>query len=214
MVKPLIVAMVVGCLTWSAVRANGPAESIVDSEHVLGELMAIPAKQIPHRLLEEAQGIVIVPNVVKIGFVAGARRGHGIVMVRDPEGEWSLPQFLTLTGGSVGFQAGVQSTDVVLVFTTRKGIDGLMRGRFTIGVDAAATAGPVGREAAARELMMSRCSQEIFSLLARVADCSLELHWMVRLWKSTMNLTRSTMAVLRDRFPVEFPHQPLICVTL
>ena len=70
-------------------------------------------------------------------------------MVRDLDGEWSLPQFLTLTGGSVGWQAGVQDTDVVLVFTTRKGVEGLMRGKFTVGVDASATAGPVGREAAA-----------------------------------------------------------------
>ncbi len=128
--------------------ATGPAEAVVDSEQVLSELMAIPARQIPRKLLAEAQGIVIVPNVIKIGFVAGARRGHGIVMVRDAEGEWSLPQFVALTGGSVGWQAGIQGTDVVLVFTTRKGVEGLLRGKFTIGVDAAATAGPVGREAA------------------------------------------------------------------
>lgn len=132
----------------STLLANGPAEAVVDSEQVLSELMAIPARQIPRKLLEEAQGIAIIPNVIKIGFVAGARRGHGVVMVRDAEGEWSLPQFVALTGGSVGWQAGIQGTDVVLVFTTRKGVEGLMRGKFTVGVDAAATAGPVGREAA------------------------------------------------------------------
>lgn len=126
-----------------------PADTVRQSEQVLGELMAIPARQIPRRLMDEAQGVVIVPNVVKIGFIAGARRGHGVVLVRDAEGEWSLPQFVTLTGGSVGWQAGVQGTDIVLVFTTRKGVDGLLRGKFTVGVDAAATAGPVGREMAA-----------------------------------------------------------------
>jgi len=129
--------------------ANEPGDTVRQSEQVLGELMAIPARQIPRRLMDEAQGVVIVPNVVKIGFIAGARRGHGVVMVRDAEGEWSLPQFVTLTGGSVGWQAGVQGTDIVLVFTTRKGVDGLLRGKFTVGVDAAATAGPVGREMAA-----------------------------------------------------------------
>jgi lipid-binding SYLF domain-containing protein len=147
--KNLILVMALGCGLSTRLMANGPAETVVEAEHVLSELMAIPAKQIPHRLLSEAQGIVIVPNVIKIGFVAGARRGHGVVMVRDPDGEWSLPQFVMLTGGSVGFQAGIQGTDVVLVFTTRKGVEGLMRGKFTVGVDAAATAGPVGREAAA-----------------------------------------------------------------
>lgn len=128
--------------------ATGPAESVMESEQVLNELMAIPAKQIPRQLLADAQGIAIVPNVIKIGFIGGARRGHGVVLVRDAEGEWSLPQFVTLTGGSVGFQAGIQGADVVLVFTTRKSVEHLMRGEFTVGVDASAAAGPVGRDAA------------------------------------------------------------------
>ncbi len=146
----LILAMILGggIATAQPLVANSPAETVVEAEQVLSELMAIPAKQIPHRLLEQAQGVVIIPNVIKIGFIAGARRGHGVVMVRDADGEWSLPQFVTLTGGSVGWQAGIQGTDVVLVFTTRKGVEGLMRGKFTVGVDASATAGPVGREAA------------------------------------------------------------------
>jgi SH3 domain-containing YSC84-like protein 1 len=70
-------------------------------------------------------------------------------LVRDNEGDWSLPQFITLTGGSLGWQAGIQATDVILVFTTRKGVEGLMHDKFTIGVDASASAGPVGRNAAA-----------------------------------------------------------------
>jgi lipid-binding SYLF domain-containing protein len=132
----------------AAAGATGPADSVVGSEQVLNELMAIPARQIPRTLLAQAQGIVIVPNVIKIGFIGGGRRGHGVVLVRDAEGEWSLPQFVTLTGGSVGFQAGIQGSDVVLVFTTPKGVEGLMRGKFTIGLDASASAGPIGRDAA------------------------------------------------------------------
>ena len=149
MQRSLILAMTLGASLFLAhpVSANGPTETMVEADQVLTELMAIPGKQIPQRLLDEAQGVAIIPNVLKIGFIAGARRGHGVVMVRDADGEWSLPQFITLTGGSVGWQAGIQGTDVVLVFTTRKGVEGLMRGKFTIGVDASATAGPVGREA-------------------------------------------------------------------
>ena len=128
---------------------NDSDTTVRQAEQVLAEIMAIPTKSIPEYLLAEAQGIVIVPNVIKIGFIAGVRRGHGVVLVRDAEGEWSLPQFVTLTGGSVGWQAGIQGTDVVLVFTTRKGVDGLMQGKFTIGADASASAGPVGRNAAA-----------------------------------------------------------------
>jgi lipid-binding SYLF domain-containing protein len=144
----LILAMILMTGMTTSSWGNGPAESVVEAEHVLWELMAIPARQIPRQLLKEAQGIAIIPNVIKIGFIGGARRGHGVVMVRDADGEWSLPQFVVLTGGSVGFQAGVQGSDVVLVFTTRKGVEGLMNGKFTIGVDAAASAGPVGRDAA------------------------------------------------------------------
>ncbi len=72
-----------------------------------------------------------------------------MVLIRDAEGEWSLPQFITLSGGSVGWQAGVQGSDVILVFTTKKSVIGLLQGKFTIGADAAAAAGPVGRNAAA-----------------------------------------------------------------
>jgi lipid-binding SYLF domain-containing protein len=142
------------CLSASAALAQPFAQTDADitvrqSEQVLAEIMAMPGKAIPEYLLAEAQGVVIVPNVIKIGFIAGVRRGHGVVLVRDAEGEWSLPQFVTLTGGSVGWQAGIQGTDVVLVFTTRKGVQGLMQGKFTIGADASASAGPVGRNATA-----------------------------------------------------------------
>lgn len=143
----ILTAIFLGGFTTTAM-ALGPAETVVEAEQILNEQMAIPARQIPRQLLSEAQGIVIVPNVIKIGFIGGARRGHGVVLVRDVEGEWSLPQFVTLTGGSVGFQAGIQGADVVLVFTTRKSVEHLMRGEFTIGVDASAAAGPVGRDAA------------------------------------------------------------------
>ncbi len=129
--------------------AADPAQTVAQSEQVLAELVAIPGKQIPAKLLAEAQGVAIVPRVIKIGFVAGGRRGHGVVLVKDAEGVWSLPRFVRLTGGSVGWQAGVQGTDVVLVFRTQRSIDNLLKGKFTIGVDAAAAAGPVGRNAAA-----------------------------------------------------------------
>jgi len=115
----------------------------------LNEIMAIPAKQIPASLLAKARGIAIVPGVVKGGFVVGVRHGRGVLMTRNDDGTWKGPAFISLTGGSVGWQVGVQSTDVILVFRTRKSIDGLLRGKFTIGADAAVAAGPLGRKAAA-----------------------------------------------------------------
>ena len=116
---------------------------------VMNEIMAIPAQQIPQSLLANAQGIAIIPSVVKVSLIGGIRHGKGVVVVRDEGGLWAAPQFVTLTGGSVGWQVGIQSTDVILVFKTRKSVVGLTRGKFTIGVDAAAAAGPVGRQAAA-----------------------------------------------------------------
>lgn len=147
----LILALVFGAgLPATSVQAAGdPADTVRLSEQVLNDLVAIPGKQIPHSLLADAAAVAIIPDVTKIGFIAGVRRGHGVVLVRDAEGEWSLPQFLTLTGGSIGWQAGIQGTDVVLIFRTKKGVEGLMSGKFTIGVDAAASAGPVGRNAQA-----------------------------------------------------------------
>jgi lipid-binding SYLF domain-containing protein len=131
-------------------RAVGdPEQTVRESDEVLAEIVTIPGRQVPASLLAQAQGVAVIPNVIKIGFIGGVRRGHGVVLVRDAEGEWGLPQFVVLTGGSVGWQAGLQATDVVLVFLTKKSIEGLLSGKFTLGADAAVSAGPVGRNAAA-----------------------------------------------------------------
>jgi lipid-binding SYLF domain-containing protein len=118
---------------------------------VLDELAAIPLKGIPPALLADAQAVAIIPNVIKAGFVFGGRGGHGVILTRDRNGVWSEPTFVNLGGASVGFQAGVESTDVVLVFRTRKSVDRLMEGKhkITLGADVSIAAGPVGRQASA-----------------------------------------------------------------
>ena len=123
--------------------------TVEEAARVLTEIMAIPANQIPQALLANAQGLAIVPNIVKGGFVVGVRYGKGVVVVRDATGVWRPPTFVTLTGGSLGWQAGIQASDLILVFKTQKSVQGLMNGKFTIGADASAAAGPVGRQAAA-----------------------------------------------------------------
>ncbi len=124
--------------------------AVVDeSTGVLDEIMATPEKGIPASLLADAQGIAIVPNVVKGGLGIGIRFGRGILLVRDETGNWRPPSFISLTGGSFGWQIGVQATDVVLVFKNRKSVQTLLSGKLTLGADAAVTAGPVGRQAAA-----------------------------------------------------------------
>jgi len=157
-----IVCLACGVFLPRLATAQSPLDTTVDlATRVLDEIMAVPAKQIPESLLKDARGVAIIPNVVKGGFVVGIRHGRGVVMVRDDAGTWHPPIFVSLTGGSVGWQAGIQATDVVLVFRTRKSIEGLMSGKLTIGVDAAAAAGPVGRQAAAAT--DSRLAAEILS---------------------------------------------------
>ena len=120
-----------------------------DASRVLGEILRIPEESIPSNLLQDAQAIAVIPNVVKASFVVGGRRGRGLIAIRGSDGTWSHPSFITLTGGSFGFQAGVQSADVILVFRSKRGVDSIVNGKFTLGADASVAAGPVGRSAQA-----------------------------------------------------------------
>jgi len=132
-----------------------------NSVRVLKEIMMAPDKSIPKDLLKNAQAIAVVPDVIKAGFVLGGRHGDGLISVKTRDGTWSNPSFVSLTGGSVGFQAGVSSTDVVLVFRTQRGVDSIVHGKFTLGADASAAAGPVGRSAQAAT--DSQLKAEIYS---------------------------------------------------
>lgn len=120
-----------------------------NASRVLSEILRIPEQSVPLNLLQEAQAIAVIPDVVKAGFVIGGRGGRGLITVRRPDGTWSSPSFLTLAGGSFGFQAGVQSADVILVFRSSRGVDSIVNGKFTLGGDASVAAGPVGRSAQA-----------------------------------------------------------------
>jgi lipid-binding SYLF domain-containing protein len=139
-----LVLMVIGGRV-SAVCAEDGTKMAYEAAGVLKEIMAIPEKGIPPALLSDAYGIAIIPGVIKLGFIVGGRYGTGVLMVRDKGGAWSSPAFVSLAGGGIGWQIGAQSTDIILVFKSRKSIDGLMKGKFTLGADAAVAAGPVGR---------------------------------------------------------------------
>jgi len=144
----LLAALVL--LPATAVHAEDPPlVRAENSVRVLKEIMEAPDKSIPTDLLREAHAIAVIPDMVKAGFIFGGRRGEGLISVKSPDGTWSNPSFISLTGGSVGFQAGVSSTDVILVFRTQRGVDSIVNGKFTLGADAAAAAGPVGRTATA-----------------------------------------------------------------
>jgi lipid-binding SYLF domain-containing protein len=149
-----LAASLVGLIATAAL-ARDELKDVKDSTNVLKKIMQIPEKGIPPALLRDAQGIVIVPNVIKGAFIVGGRHGTGVLLVREENGGWSDPVFVSLTGGSIGWQVGGTSTDVILVFKNRKGIEGLLKGKFTLGADAAVAAGPVGRSAeAATDVML------------------------------------------------------------
>lgn len=135
----------------SAQAVAGPQEDqrARNAVRVLNEIQSIPEQGIPDKLLDEGRAIVVIPDTIKAGLVIGGRRGHGLMSVKNPDGSWSNPVFMKLTGGSIGFQAGVQSSDVVLVFRNDRSLDNLVNGKFTLGADAGVAAGPVGRNAAA-----------------------------------------------------------------
>ena len=104
---------------------------------------------IPSELLQVTQGIIIVPKLINAGFVVGGKRGKGIAMVKRSDGSWSNPVFLTITGGSVGAQIGVQSVDLVLIFKSSKSLTEIKNSSFTLGGDLSVAAGPVGRSSTA-----------------------------------------------------------------
>ncbi len=117
---------------------------------VLKEITQAPDKSIPTELLEQAKGIAVIPNVIKGAFIVGGRWGEGLMLGRAADGSWnSNPSFIEISGASVGFQAGVESTDLVLVFTSKDSVDALLDGKLKLGGEAAVAAGPVGRQAGA-----------------------------------------------------------------
>ena len=129
--------------------ATREEKRVSDSSDVLDQFLRIPEQSIPPSLLSRAYAVAVIPNVIKVGFGVGARRGKGVIVVRQDNDSWSNPAFITLTGGSLGWQIGAQSTDIILVFKTRKGVESLANGKLTLGADASIAAGPVGRHTGA-----------------------------------------------------------------
>ncbi|MVN22094.1 lipid-binding SYLF domain-containing protein [Mucilaginibacter arboris] len=106
-------------------------------------------ESIPKQLMQKTEGIIIIPGLINAGFVVGGKRGKGIAMIKNADGTWSNPVFLTMTGGSLGFQAGIQSVDLVLVFLDKTSLQNIGKSSFTLGGDISVAAGPVGRNSSA-----------------------------------------------------------------
>jgi len=133
-------------------RATGAREEgrLLVATEVLEDVEGMPDQRLPDALLARAYGIAVIPDVTKVAFIFGGRHGNGVLVVRsDLNAPWSNPVFVSLTGGSWGFQAGAQSSDIILVFTTKSGVEGIAGGKITLGADASVATGPVGRQGSA-----------------------------------------------------------------
>ena len=124
------------------------AERLNDASQVITQIMATPDNSIPGSILASAQCVVVIPSYKKGAFLVGAQYGQGVATCRPPRG-WSAPVCVQLAGGSFGFQIGGQATDLVLVAVNQQGLQDMLKNKFKLGADAAAAAGPVGRNAQA-----------------------------------------------------------------
>lgn len=119
-----------------------------NAARVFGQVMRTPDKAIPETVLDGAECVAVFPTVRKAAFIFGGRYGNGVASCRTARG-WSAPIYLTMRGGSFGWQIGAQSTDFVLLFMNKDGLDSLLSSKFSLGGEASVAAGPVGRTAAA-----------------------------------------------------------------
>ncbi len=150
------VTIVFGCMLFSGVppvAANSATtentERIEKAIQVMKSINDVPDSAIPKEILKNAGGIAIIPDLFKAAFGIGGRYGKGVMTAKGVDGGWSQPVFVTLGGGSIGWQWGVESIDLVLVFRTRESAMKVNDGKFTLGAEAGVAAGPIGRSASA-----------------------------------------------------------------
>jgi lipid-binding SYLF domain-containing protein len=123
---------------------------VQNCNEVLKEIMQMPDKAIPEDLLSKSVAVAVFPYVLKGGFFIGARYGKGVILGHNPKtGKWKPPAFFTIGGGSFGLQFGAQAVDLILVIMNERGLEGLLKDKFTLGADAAVAAGPLGRSVSA-----------------------------------------------------------------
>jgi lipid-binding SYLF domain-containing protein len=152
-IPSMLLASALLALSFANNSIAGPAREevrLLTATQVLEEVQAMPDQRLPDTLLAHAYGIAVIPDVTQIALIFGGRHGNGVLTMRDTlNSPWSNPVFVSLTGASGGLQVGMQASDIILVFTTKSGVDGIALGKLTLGADASVAAGPVGRQATA-----------------------------------------------------------------
>ena len=144
----LLMMLVMGSLAFAASAREETVDRLEMASGVLHQLMDAPDKGIPQEVLDNAKCILVVPHLVKGGFIVGAKHGRGVATCRTSSG-WSAPAFVTVGGGSWGLQIGVEGVDLVMLVMNEKGLQHLLSSKFQITGEGSAAAGPVGRHASA-----------------------------------------------------------------
>lgn len=144
----LSVATLCGTIAMGQSKLKDEISQSQKAAEVFGEIMNVPDKEIPREILDKAECVAVFPQVIKAGFIVGGRGGRGVASCRTASG-WSAPAYFSMGGGSFGLQIGAQATDFVLLFMTEDGMKSLLSDNFTLGADASAAAGPVGRQTGA-----------------------------------------------------------------
>jgi len=138
--------------SWPALAddAADARDKVASAIEVMNEIMDSPDKGIPRDLLRKSAGVAIFPAVVKAGFVLGGEYGRGVILHHDVRhNRWSAPAFFSIAAGSIGWQIGAQSTDLVLLIRSERGLKAMLKNEFKLGADVSVAAGPVGRKAQA-----------------------------------------------------------------
>src|SRR5258706_2775149 len=139
----LSVAALAQCKTKNATRIAEATKEAQKADDVFTEIMNVPERSIPQKLLDKAEAIAVFPGVIKAGFIVGGRAGDGVIS-RRVKGGWSAPAFFNLAGGSIGLQIGASKTDFVLLFMNDDALAGLLKDKFEIGGEGRAPPGPGG----------------------------------------------------------------------
>jgi len=143
--KQLLVVFLlfIGCLNLSAKSVE---EKVLEASNTMEKLLR-SKNSIPTSIIKSAKAIVVVPGSVKFGFFLGGKYGEGVATIRKDDGNWSYPFFIKLGGGSLGFQIGLEIVDSIFVFRTKNSVEELLSDKFTLGVEASASAGPLSANA-------------------------------------------------------------------
>jgi lipid-binding SYLF domain-containing protein len=138
----------VGTGAWASSAQQDSVARLQSSADVLQAIMATPDKGIPEEVLADAKCIVVVPNLIKGGFIVGGKHGRGVASCRTSDG-WSAPAFVSVGGGSAGLQIGVEGVDLVMLVMNDQGFQHLLSSKFELTGEASGAAGPIGRHASA-----------------------------------------------------------------